>query len=425
MSIDATRRAFAALLLNVPPSSTRKLGDLYGTLLANGYTEPDLEAAVYSLTEAGVISVREHQKIVTPRRSVLDDFPEGVFHTPGIPRPEPQVYRWRVVSPSPTLKDWWKAQPSTADAEGTLGGQAFCNPPGSSEGHPPPPAGPGRNSALADDTDRRQDVTEPQEAPQVPVNHRVGEPGARDSASAVSLWARAPIEAFERLRDRVCEAIQLVRNIHRQAAVAPATSSLADAGEGLQGPLEEAVRAAQDIWFDTPVSRYLDRAQGPVYLDHLEQRPTRVSGSCWHDLALAVAVGALDAMQAGEPASRYVAKLRDLTAAGDQVSQRLASLVSQVRCESREGAERWEARADAGQTPSAGRGEAVVRASTPKRRGPKLKYDPRADARIADAWATDRHRTFGDLARELGGGLKPLDVRKAIDRHQARQRSKE
>ena len=54
----------------------------------------------------------------------------------------------------------------------------------------------------------------------------------------------------------------------------------------------------------------------------------------------------------------------------------------------------------------------------PKRRGRKPDTDPKADKRIADAWGTGRHKTYADLAHELGRPL--LDVRRAIDRHRKR-----
>lgn len=58
----------------------------------------------------------------------------------------------------------------------------------------------------------------------------------------------------------------------------------------------------------------------------------------------------------------------------------------------------------------------------PKRRGREPDTDPKADKRIAEAWGTGRHKTYADLAHELG--RPPLDVRRAIDRHRHRSRKR-
>lgn len=62
--------------------------------------------------------------------------------------------------------------------------------------------------------------------------------------------------------------------------------------------------------------------------------------------------------------------------------------------------------------------EAAARKSR-ARRGRKPDTDPKADARIAEAWATGQYRTFADLERELK--LPSRGAKLAIDRHRKRK----
>jgi hypothetical protein len=106
--------------------------------------------------------------------------------------------------------------------------------------------------------------------------------------------------------------------------------------------LRQTILEAQAVWFDSPIPGYLDRVEGPVNLDNQQDRAIgRVSGSCYHDLALAVAVGLLRWIEKAAPASDYTASMRYYTAAGDHISERLTGLIAQVRCECRQGINRW------------------------------------------------------------------------------------
>jgi hypothetical protein len=60
-----------------------------------------------------------------------------------------------------------------------------------------------------------------------------------------------------------------------------------------------------------------------------------------------------------------------------------------------------------------------------KKRGPKLKYDPKDDERINDAWSTGRYNNYDDLARERGKDERRSDIEKAIDRHRHKPKSSE
>jgi hypothetical protein len=164
------------------------------------------------------------------------------------------------------------------------------------------------------------------------------------AASAKALWESDPVQAFERLRDSVCIALDYVGEAHRLASGTAEGESLTTVAGELIEPLGQAIAEAQALWFSTPIARYLDRAEGPVYLDNSEGRVTgRVSGSCYHDLALGVAVGLLRWIEAAVPASDYVSLMRFETAAGNLVGQHLAGLKPEVRCESRNGIARLRA----------------------------------------------------------------------------------
>jgi hypothetical protein len=77
----------------------------------------------------------------------------------------------------------------------------------------------------------------------------------------------------------------------------------------------------------------------------------------------------------------------------------------------------------AGQTPPPAGPEKEEKespAGKPKpKRGPKVRYDPKEDRRIYEAWMTNSYRDFKDLARNLGSTCP--QVKRAIDRHRKRQ----
>jgi hypothetical protein len=63
----------------------------------------------------------------------------------------------------------------------------------------------------------------------------------------------------------------------------------------------------------------------------------------------------------------------------------------------------------------------VVSASKPsKRRGRKANSDPKADARISDAWNTGEHKTHERLAAAFG--MTKPDAKRALDRHRKRRK---
>lgn len=150
------------------------------------------------------------------------------------------------------------------------------------------------------------------------------------------LWGRDPIGAFKCLRDLLCGALSVVSDAYRLALTAAPDDAIGDVCRDLFGELDGAIVQAQGYWFRSPISRYLERPEGPVRLDG-EEGIGPVIGSCYHDLALGVAVGLWGAMTAGMSARDYARAMRYNTAAGDQVRQRLGSLATRVRCECRQG----------------------------------------------------------------------------------------
>jgi hypothetical protein len=202
---------------------------------------------------------------------------------------------------------------------------------------------------AAQEAEEACSTTADQEAPARSLNagnsrtYRTWDAGC--SADAREVWNLDPREAFEQLRDSVCESLAIVSEVHQRALAAPPKESLPNLS--LSGRLFQRLSAAvcvfQAIWFDTLISRYLDRREGPVYLDNLDQPSIgSVSGSCFHDLGMGVAVGLFTWMEASKTAKEYVDAMRFKTAAGDFVGERLAQLISHVRCECLQGIDRWE-----------------------------------------------------------------------------------
>jgi excisionase family DNA binding protein len=149
------------------------------------------------------------------------------------------------------------------------------------------------------------------------------------------------------LRDCVCKALEAVTAAHAAALSAPPEEILADLAANLVGSdgqldqhLFQAIAEAQAIWFDTPARRYLEREKA-VYLRSRDDRPNGlVNGSCFHDLALAVALWTWKCIEAETSTRDFVRELRYRTAAGDQVGQHLFSLRPLVAAECASGIEK-------------------------------------------------------------------------------------
>lgn len=150
---------------------------------------------------------------------------------------------------------------------------------------------------------------------------------ARPTENAVA-WDQDPVRVFEQFRDLVGDAIGLASAIHRAALLAPDDAVFSDVGEEHHEELHGAVFRAQGIWRETPVARYLDRSDGPVFLDRLDSNKVeRISGSCNHDLALGTAAALWQWIERSLPVREYTDTMRFLSAAGDFVSDRLMGLV--------------------------------------------------------------------------------------------------
>jgi hypothetical protein len=162
------------------------------------------------------------------------------------------------------------------------------------------------------------------------------------SNGALKLWQRDPIIAFERLRDSVSDATHLVSAAYQRAQRAAAEQSLADVLQDLREPLCRAIQRARAIWFETPISRYLDR-DGPVHLNRHGRGNGNVSGSCYHDLLMVTAEDLDAGIANGCSARDYVRFLRYRTAAGEDVAQHVSSFVADIRCECQSAIARWKA----------------------------------------------------------------------------------
>jgi hypothetical protein len=155
------------------------------------------------------------------------------------------------------------------------------------------------------------------------------------------LWERDQIQAFKRLRDRTCEVVRFIMELHDRAKGVAPDEGMAEVAGDLREPFFCAHCEAAGLWHGTPISEYLER-QEPVFLDNLDQRTSgRVTASCNHDLALAVAKGVWEMVENGTTAADFLAIMRFKFADGDHVNQRLDSIGAEVRCECQEGIRRW------------------------------------------------------------------------------------
>ena len=170
--------------------------------------------------------------------------------------------------------------------------------------------------------------------PNGPINER---------EQPLALWDADPVKAFEQLRDDITAAMNAAITIHEEAVQHDSPSTpLSAIRTDLHNGLFRAVDEAQAIWFDSPIRRYIDRADGPVHLDTMEARATgRVSGSSYHDLALAVTSTLCRTIQAGTQARDWTDYMRFSTAVGDGVAGRWNELLAHVRCECQTGIVQW------------------------------------------------------------------------------------
>lgn len=161
-----------------------------------------------------------------------------------------------------------------------------------------------------------------------------------------SVWRMGPEVAFKRLCDCLCEAIQIVVQVHERALSSPPETTLFEIAGNLEEPFCRSVEEAQSIWFESPIRQFLVRSTGPVFLDESETRTgTRIVASCYHDLALTVACHLFDSLEKKLTTREYTAHVRFSTGAGGLVTQRFANLKSEVRCESQAGIAKWKAEA--------------------------------------------------------------------------------
>jgi hypothetical protein len=247
----------------------------------------------------------------------------------------------------------------------------------------------------------------------------------------LKLWEENPRLAFERLRDLVCGAVHITSSLYQDALSASPEESLASLSSDVLEPLHQAIFDAQEIWYETPISRYLDRPEGPVLLSRLNHRT--VTGSCYHDLALAVAVRVLRGAQGPELARDFVRELRYHTAAGDGVALHLASLMPQVRCECQLGVARWQAdiQPRLPQSPEPGKTRATVGGNQRKKEkitpaggsidselGPALsdrQYDLLEALYRAKAFHADAKQTTLEVAQKAEGpGVNPEAFKEPI-----------
>jgi hypothetical protein len=122
-------------------------------------------------------------------------------------------------------------------------------------------------------------------------------------------------------------------------------------------------------------------------LSHHRKSATEIFQMRARDRAYAMAVAAIP-----DPPDRWWSHVPDLAAASVAV---IDLLLAGLRLDSTENEQR-------------------------KRRGRPTDTDPKADAKVADAWGTQHYRTYADLGKELG--MTGRDVGSAVERHRKRQK---
>ena len=87
--------------------------------------------------------------------------------------------------------------------------------------------------------------------------------------------------------------------------------------------------------------------------------------------------------------------------------------------------ESWELGKSPGEQAAGSEADAIHATSSPGRksrqRGVPRQYDRKQDAKVASAWKTRGYKTYAQLARQFG--MKPADIKKAIDRDRQRRKS--
>ena len=165
-----------------------------------------------------------------------------------------------------------------------------------------------------------------------------------DGQSAqMAAWQANPVQVFDDLHKLALKALEIVISVHESAISVPRETSIEQVEVGSVESLRQTIEIAQQIWFSTPIQSYLVRPEGAVHLDTMPASGQRITGSCYHDLALGLAVGLYKGIMEKLPAANFVAYLRCHAAVGDGVAQRLATIRSEVQCEWMRGVERWKA----------------------------------------------------------------------------------
>lgn len=169
-------------------------------------------------------------------------------------------------------------------------------------------------------------------------------------AKALATWQADETQAFERHRDLVCLCVDHVAETYNHALRVGSDEPLENPRTKAHQRFVNSLCEAQGYWFGTPISRFLDRPDGPV---HLDEEPNniqwRVSASCYHELAMGLACGVVLRIRAGHTAGWFrrsfsgaiVARTGSrLIASGERVAVRLGSIKGFVRSEAAAGIKR-------------------------------------------------------------------------------------
>jgi hypothetical protein len=173
-------------------------------------------------------------------------------------------------------------------------------------------------------------------------------------------WRNAPRSTFENFRDCSVDLLNMVNAVYREAAKLDGerteVNPFIDAGNFWLDSIMRQRKVANEIWRETPIHRYLTRPAPVVF--SLEGRRTRYDGCCYHEVAMNLAFGVWDSLVEKISCATYCSRLEN-SSGGVMVTDRLFSLMADVRSECAAGIDRFLAERAAEQT-APGQSDAMV-----------------------------------------------------------------
>lgn len=173
--------------------------------------------------------------------------------------------------------------------------------------------------------------------------------GGLTQDEAMLLWNRDPEGTIRRFCNDAITLMEICAAVHFEAKHADASTELSVIFEPYKEILKSTRESAKNLWWCTSLPDYLTRSSPVIVVSRGDLR-SRLDGSCYHEVAINCADCLWVAANSIYTAGQHAADLRFQTARGDLVTDYLKSLAADIRCESRDGIERFrldKARGDA------------------------------------------------------------------------------